>query len=344
MTFIIFFWLVIFFLLFSKNRISLHIIIFICALFMSIRGLETPDTLSYLEWFEYPPLLSPHVEKGYAIFCLFFNDLGFSFRFYLFLLAFIEMEIWVYCTRRLFPHSNINILLAMCLSFYGIYFWGCVLRASMSITIAYLAFTFLLSNRGPLIKKLLLYYMLILLASCFHISALIYLLCPLLTMNIAGKIRWIVLLGGIVLVFLLDQIGLTNYMELVIGNVEEMNRFQHYTDDEDKNSILSFFWIISFVISLTIVINYEKILKKGNPKIRRFMMNLYLIGFLLLTLTINIPAGSRLGMMFTFFEFGVIYYFSTLLKSKRRQMVLYGSYSFLRFAYMIHSFPLFLNY
>lgn len=345
MAFILFFGTVILLASLTRNRLFLHLLIIGCALFMSMRGLKTPDTAAYLAWFEEPPILNPHVEQGFAWLCYFFNAAGSSFQFFLFVIAFVEMEIWLYCTTKLFPKANYNLMFALCLVFYGIYFWGCVLRASIAITIGYIAMTALLSSNGNKIKELIYYYILILAASAFHASALIYLICPLLNFTIGKKLGAIMVTGSIVLAIMLDKLGLSTYMELVIGSVEDMSRFQNYIIKESDTSLISLFWIISLIICCWIIFRYKYIIDvaKGGM-ITRFFCNLYIIGFLLLTITNRIPAGARLGMMFTFFEFIIIYKIANSYKHQTEKITIYGVYIFLRFSYMIHSFPLFLNY
>lgn len=345
MAFIFFFGTVILLASLTRNRFFLHLLIIACALFMSMRGLETPDTAAYLAWFENPPILNPNVEQGFAWLCHFFNISGSSFHFFLFVIAFVEMEVWLYCTKKLFPKANYNLMFALCLAFYGIYFWGCVLRASIAITIGYIAMTSLLSGDGNRIKKLIYYYILILVASLFHASALIYLICPLLNFTMGKKMGAIMVTGSILIAILLDKLGLSSYMELVIASVEDMSRFQGYINRENESSLISLFWIISLIICCWIIFRYKYIedeTKSG--KIARFFCNLYIIGFLLITITNNIPAGTRLGMMFTFFEFIIIYKLTNTYRNQLGKIAIYSGYIVLRFTYMIHSTPLFLNY
>lgn len=320
--------------------------IFVGALFISQRGLDTPDTLPYLEWFEDAPIGNNHVEQGYAYLCKLLYDLGLSFNSFLFLVAFIEMEVWVCCTKRLFPKANLNLLLALCLSFYGIYFWGCVLRASISITIAYIAFTYLLNCHKTKLSRLISFYILILIAFFFHSSSVIYLICPLFLIRWNKYIYWSIALCSILIAILLKSFGIGEFINLIISSSEDLDRFQNYTAREGNSSFPSLFWLISLALCIYVMYNYKSLITKENFKNQAqiFFINLYIAGFFFLTMTLNIPAGSRLGMMFTFFEFLIIYFIARNLKKVATRYILYSSYIGLRFSYMIYSFPLFLNY
>lgn len=346
MYFIIIFGLILFVLLFTKSKLVLHLMIIVGAIFMSLRGIDTPDTLPYLQWFENPPIGNNHVEQGYAYFCSFFNSLGFSFNTFLFILAFTEMEVWIYCSNKIFPRANKNLLLALCLSFYGIYFWGCVIRASIAITLAYVAMTFLLNERKCVAKRLIMFYTLIGVAFIFHKSSIIYVLCPLFLFRWSNYLRWAIVLGCIGLTYVLQSLGVGTIINSFIMSSEDLERFQTYASQEGETTLISLFWIISLAISLYITLYYKKLLTNGygNELVKRYFINLYVIGFALLTLTINIPAGSRLGMMFTFFEFVIIYIIAMNVKTISIRYSIFFAYIFLRFSYMIHSFPLFLNY
>lgn len=245
---------------------------------------------------------------------------------------------------KLFKNINISFLLALCLSYYGIYFWGCVLRASIAITIGYLAFTILLNEEHKTIYRIIVFYILIFLASTFHSSSYAYAICPFLILPVEKRIRYLLIIASVFAAFGLNTLGLNSIIERIIVSSNDFGRFQGYLLREEENYGISFFGITSVAIAIFSTIRYKNIFNGEDTNVSKFFMNVYLVGVMLLTVTLNIPAGSRLGRMFTFFEFAVICY---ILKSYSRVMprvVISFTYLICRFPYLIYSYPLFLNY
>lgn len=345
MSFILFFGVTITLAALSRDKFFLQLLIIACALFMSLRGMDTPDTAAYFFWYEFPPIKNNHVEQGYAWLCYYAFTLEIPFRIFIFFKALLEMEIWLYCSKKLFPKANYNLLFALCLCFYGIYFWGCVLRASMAITIGYIAMSGLLTKRKIEIKDYVFFFALIFFASTIHVSSLIYVFCPLFKYRLKQKQIIIIIISCIGCIFLLNILGASSYINSIIGSVQGMDKFQNYTGNETDKSFISLFWIIPLVICCLIAKRFRYLmLNNTTGRINNFFCNLYLCGFVLLTITNKIPAGSRLGMMYTFFEFIIIYKLAKTYRSQIGRIAIYSGYILLRFTYMIHSIPLFLKY
>lgn len=343
MTIILFFGIIFCILLLNRNKYVLQFVIIACAIFFSLRSDTVPDTKPYQEWFYNPPF-GTSIEIGYCYLCEFFRYLGFSFREFLFVIALLELEIWYLCTRKLFPKFNYSLLLALCLCYYGIYFWGCVLRASIAISMGYIGITILLKSNQSLLMRLVLYSLLIYLASLIHISALIYLICPFLLFNYSPKVLGIIFIATVFIGVYINYLNLTQYFTGIIEKIDDATRLQNYITRE-KFGGYSFFWITALIISSLSIYNYQSLTKGDDCEIRGFFIKLYLIGTWVLSLTLKIPAGSRLGMMFTFFEFIVVYILiKHLLHSKSIQIIVSIGFIMLKFSYFLHQFPLFLGY
>lgn len=132
------------------------VILLLCCLF-STRSMEIADTENYLDIFNYnldDSLMQ--YETGFRYLNYIFHDiLGMSFSGYLFLLSFILLEIWYFCTTRLLPKAHYGLLFLMYIVYYGYYYDGIVIRNALAIMICYIGILVLYKKGNSVI-----YYML----------------------------------------------------------------------------------------------------------------------------------------------------------------------------------------
>lgn len=346
MNIILFFIFVFLILLCNKSKFIVQFCIIGISLYFSFRNDLVPDTAAYKDMFygsiEY---FSTHIEFGFLKYAEWFHALGFSFQQFLFVTCLIEMEIWYWVTRKLFPSYNIGILLVLCLCYYGIYFYGIVLRASIAISIGYLGFYFLLNSKYSYLRRYIIFFGLLLLAVSFHASAWLYVLCPFFLVCYKNRTKFVFIIAAIVFGALLTVSTLNSYMEFIIGNVEGMSRFSNYLTNSEEGTVY-FGWFFSLIIVFLAIWSTLRENELKSNRIFNFFMNAYFVGFLSLSLTLHIPAGSRFGMMLTFFEFIVVYYliYRWRIQSQNIRIICMFGYIIVRFAYLIHQVPLLLNY
>ncbi len=346
MDFIFFFGIIAFILLVSNNRAVLQVCFFAIAVFFSMRNDLVPDAAAYREMYEdLPYSWSAHIEAGYLSFKEFFKFLGFSFQGFLFILVLAELECWYYASMRLFKKFNISHLFLLCFAYYGIYFYGIVLRASISLTIIYVGYAFLLTTNKKPVLKWAIFTGFVFLSFLFHRSSIIYVLVPLFTLRFGYRWEMVGLIAGVILFFTTSISALNQFIESVIGSVDDLDRFQGYVNTSAEQSI-SLGWLTTLLITILAIIAKRPGSRLQDDSKFNFFSEMYLAGFLVTSLTIHIPAGARLGMMFIFFEFVVVYYLINKWKVRNPYMRFCWllAYIGLKFGYLIHKVPLLLNY
>lgn len=286
------------------------------------------------------------VEEGFLKLCEFFSDAGFSFAMFIFVLSLVMLEIWYFCTYFLFKKANTGVLAILMISYFGIYYYGVVLRSAIVITLCYVGITLLFSNLNRFLS-LIIFYLLVLLSFQFHMSAVFFCLTPLLLFKIDTKVQYIIAFSSLFLVFFNSFFPLKAYVEQVIG-VLDLYRFDYFLNRDLDTGRVSVRSLLYCLISIYIVyINSKtKGLEEKQTKMNNFFINIYIVGAVINSLVWELPAASRLPTNWLFFEYAVIYNAVQNYQnySKKTKYGIYCLYAVVMFVSLIHSFPLFLNY
>lgn len=280
-----------------KNKLVLFIIL-IVAIVLALRSDNTPDTAAYRLMYE-DSAADSSIEFLYIWLNRFFNqNIGLSFDSFLLILTISLFLSWYKITNQII--DNLFVGFVSFLPFYGFYFFGITLRASIAVVISYLAIVILLKNKS--FKGFLLYYIFVLLASGFHQSALVFLVLPLIALRQYKKYTlYLVLLFSATLPLYNDYIPIIKNVAFRYLAFVEFSRVEGYVTESASEMMYSFTLLKNLVFGGVFIFLRNKLIAKQS--IYNFFLNTYLIGCLLLSLFSFVTAGSRLAIMFLFFEF-----------------------------------------
>jgi hypothetical protein len=322
---------------FSSNRAITHVVIIAVSIIFSTRNELVPDTTPYMMMYDGRFLSS--VETGYLTFCDFCRtSLSLNFSQFLFLLSFMSLEIWYFCTKSLLKNVNkLGVLLVLMMSYMGFYFYGIVLRSSIAITLCYVGITLLINKRTWL--RYVLYYLIVLLSIQIHQGAILFVFTPICFIRYKSSILYTFVIISTVLL-------LATTLEKL-----EFNRFMYYTTQEvnlDKVGVGLLTWI-SVAIAYVVIYLREKLVYQDEREryIYNFFCNLYVFATLINSAVWQLTAVTRLPMQWLFFEY-VLFYFilyrNKNLLIRRNKVVIAITVSTFYFFSLVHSFPLLLNY
>lgn len=302
---------------FSGHRNSRHIVqILIYTMFIIIfssRSNDIPDTIPYREMFLKGVNSFDNVEIGYLRLNDALRNIGLSFFQYLLIIELFLFITWEYTTKLHFSRTLLPFIIFM--SYMGLYFYGIVLRAAIGTTICYLALSIMLKHINT--YTLILYYLLVGLSMTIHQSMLVFLFVPFLCFKKYNNylLYFIVAISAIIPIIGLDKyIG--QYFSYFISYFN-LDRFDSYVENGSQNNNTSYALtsIKYLLLSLTFIYCRKYIIL--NTTKYNFFLNIYILGFVLISNTYFITSGSRLAMCFLFFEFilvSFIYTYSVLNK------------------------------
>ncbi len=152
---------------------------FVMAFFSALRWERGTDWLPYLDIFEsvQKNIEVTSVEYGFLYYIKFLNFITYEYSFYMVVTTVIIYVIFFVALRKLSIDLNLSLFSLWCLHI-SIFFW---VRQTIAVAIVYLALTYLIDRRP--IK----YFLCIITASLFHLSALIFLLVWFLKDEIRAK-------------------------------------------------------------------------------------------------------------------------------------------------------------
>lgn len=319
----------------SNTKIFHHIaILLLCILFAS-RTTAIPDTINYVDIYETNLVSNDSIEIGYLYLCKFFQSLGFSFNQYLFCILLICLELIYKYTCVLLKNKYIGIALIMLISYFGLYYYGIVLRSSIAITLCYCGIANALIKETRSSKITL--FILILVSSTIHISSLLFIFSFIAFYQIPKPILLIVICITVLLLTTTSVIPVSQYIESITLalNANRLTRYASMLETADGASLLSWTYILISVVALKF---RDSIKNDYDKKVYNCFLNLYLCGSLINSLFWQIPGGSRLSMQLLFFEFIIVYYLVFRVDMMRR----YSNQMLLVFFYvLIKSFALF---
>ncbi|OAP71941.1 EpsG family protein [Psychrobacter sp. SHUES1] len=250
------------------HRKSFWIPLLILSVFSGIRNYTVgTDSPNYTKYFRYN--LNPYnfsfnenVEYGYQLFTYILLNLTHNYFWLFFISSLIVVGCYLVSIRKLSVNYTLSVFIFITLGTYTFFFNG--LRQGIAMALIALATPALIS------KQLIPFLLIVILASSFHISALVLLpVYLLLHSKIQNYYKFLIS-------FLTSMIG----SQLVIGYLAEDNiRYQGYTQESEKSGglvTLGFYSII--MIALQIIKYFYKI---KNQKFE-ILLTYYSIGIFLL--------------------------------------------------------------
>jgi hypothetical protein len=290
----------------KKNAILLFILT-ILSIQLALRNDKTPDTAEYKLIYENSIDDHSSIEFLYISFNRFCNEIGLSFTNYLLIVTYTLFIGWYNLTKQI--TNNLLLAFIVFLPFYGFYFYGIILRAAIAVTICYLAIIILLKFRG--LKKYILYYLLIFIASGFHLTAMLFLVLPIIAQkHYKNRSLYLFLIYGAFLPLFNNYIPIIKEISFKYLALFEFNRVEGYLSRASEEMMYSINLFKHLIFGGIFIFLRNRVIEK--QAIYNFFLNIYLIGCFLLALFSFVTAGGRVGIMFLFFEFTL---FSLLYES-----------------------------
>lgn len=325
----------------SKNKKMHQIAILLLSYFFANRNIKVPDTIPYMDMYE---LGTDYLgaEEAFLKLCEFANGLGLSFVVFLFILTFITLEIWYFCTKCLFGENAVSWMAILLFSYFGVYYLGAVLRSSIGIAICYLGMTVLL-KKGFKLWPVVIYYALVFISYSIQQSTALFLIAPLALFSLKDKYLYIITTCALVLCVSSTVLPINDLL-LNISAFMGSTRFNYYTD-LDLTIGVKVFDLFLMIIGYIAIYSRKQFENYTFYKYYTFFLHLYVYALLVLSLVNNIPAGARLAMNWLYFEFVLVYFLvfkSNIIKTSK------GFVAFIIVAFSLfmhfHSYPLFLEY
>lgn len=330
----------------SNIKGGIHIAILLFGLLFSMRNDLVPDTIPYRDLFNQNISLETSSEVGYLYLCYFFhNILGTSFSQFLFVFTVIFMEIWCFITKKMLPGYQLPMLFIGFMSYFGLFYFGIVLRSSLAILTVYWGLTFLIKKSIP---GSIVFILSLGLAFLFHKTSIIFLLAFVSLISYNKYILY-TLIGVAILAALTHPFAsIQGQLELFLGASEEFSKYNSYAMDETLNTGFDAIFTSYVLIGLVGVYMRKYI---GNSERERviynLLLNLYVIGILLDSVMSDFRAGGRLPMQFLYFEVIIVYMilFKNRKTAKLNAKPLYFTLFVLaKLTLLLHRTPLLLNY
>ncbi len=345
--FIAFIFVVVFAAIRSKRII--HICFLGIAYFFSLRSELIPDTEVYMRMYEDPFNLGfqETFEYVYLVFCYLFKSItGANFSTFYFVLTFICLELWVAVTNKLFQNKeNINEIFLLFISFYGFFYLGVTIRNAVSLLVVYYALVKYIQEKGR--RKTTSYCIWVLIASFFHISALIYLfLIPIYKLRFSSR-QLIYFWGLSVFLLSFSSVVFAQGLFSQLSQLALLSKLEGYTDETDMYThAFSLQTITSLLVSL-IVFAQKKYIDNSYRQMYNIFTNINLVGLIVLSLLWMIPVSYRFYGMFFFFNFVLLYlsfYHNVSIKKRSLSFFFTCGISIVYFFSLIYCNSFLLNY
>lgn len=240
------------FLLLNKNLDSrksylLLIMIFLMSIFSSIRGIDVgTDNFMYeniYESFNVDSLSSLKdsrfyeiTEKGFVYLSYTFNYLGLGYRSFLFFLNFLYLYIFWVISKKISINNEITWFIFVCFGYFTFIFNG--LRQGVAVILCMLAFYFYKN------KKILMPSLLIVFASSFHTSCLVFFIIPFIIYGTDRVRLFLISIWTFFVIFALP------YLFILAEGIS--NRYSDYSEFKTENSGAGavIFLFLNFIIFL----------------------------------------------------------------------------------------------
>lgn len=294
----------------SKFNDSVFLILSFALLFFFVAFRKTSignDTMEYIKLFKNCSLYkwdflgaNSRYEIGYIIFNIILSYVSSNTRFFMIIMSLI----FNYSVFRFIKDNSKNYLFSIIIYINLLFFYQSMssMRHFFALSIILLAFRFVKE------KKLLKYLIMVLLASSFHIAALVsFLIFPLYHMKFNGKRVIIFSIFTFIISIFLSKVF--PYLSILTNRSDYYN----YMIGEAKlaNIILFLIFFVFVMFSLIII-------KKDNKELNNFNLYVLVISALLFSLSINIAVLARVAQfiaMFTVISLPNIIYYN--IKEKR---------------------------
>lgn len=284
---------------FENNFMFLGLLLLLLSAFRYSIGI---DYFSYAYIFSSMPtnlvyaIQSPlHGEIGFKILIYIFKILNLNFSVFIFVNSMVTMVLFLIPIKKFSPFPIISLTILYYI-YYFIYINGAI-RQGLAMSICFYAistWSFNLKN----IKLILA----ILLASTFHVSALVLLISLFLNKIInSTKLKNFsntsIMLWGVGLTFISLSLNFIGFSDFILTSIPFMSKYSQYlTSQFNFVSILS-----KLILFILVIILYKSKNNKMN-KIYQLYFLLYFIGSIIYFAFSNIPLMSRTLDYFTLFE------------------------------------------
>ena len=257
--------------------------LFFLIIILGLRSSEIgADTARYIEYYNYVDQSTGHMEIGWNLLSRLCKYFGLSAYIFNLIVASLTLSIIGYVIRLQKSHKIIgfSLFLLYSLGFYFLMFNG--MRQLFAGAIVFLAFYLLAENKNWKIIVLI-----ILLASCFHASALITIPVVFLP-KMSLKINWVLLV--LVLSFAVGMVASDSFFTFFAGNYAHDVYTYGLRDSFAYALTVGAFTNVLFLL----IFNFSSTNLKQN-----IWMKLFFISVVVMNLLINLVIGPR-----------IVYYFS----------------------------------
>ena len=249
------------------------------------------DTMEYIKLFKNCSLykwdyLGANIryETGYIIFNIILSYISSSTRFFMIIMSLI----FNYSVYKFIKFNSKNYLFSIIIYINLLFFYQSMtmMRQFLALSIILLSFNYIKE------KKFFKYLIMTLLASCFHITAIVSLaLYPMYYMNLNRKRIFILSSITLIISILLDRI--LPYLSILTNRRD----FYNHLIGEVKlaNIILFLIYFVFLIFSLFII-------RKENKKFNNFYLYVFFFSSLLYSLSINTSILARMGHYIAIFS------------------------------------------
>lgn len=227
----------------STNKFPFVISLWILCFFAGIRNYTIgSDTPTYVYNFinntdvQYY-VFNDDVEKGYQVFEYIVLSLTHEYFWFLFIASIIVVSLYLIAIKKLSIDYYTSLYIYICFGFYTFFFNG--LRQGIAMAICFFGLPYLIE------KRIISYFLVVFIASLFHVSALVMLPIYFLV-NLKFKLEFKVL-ACLITSILASQILIEYFAQ---SNV----RYEHYTQEAEQAGgyiTLAFYFFIGLVVYFT---------------------------------------------------------------------------------------------
>lgn len=229
---------------------------------------------------------------------VFYKDLLFHYTTKIFTYIFNNSQLWLalvafplilFFCKFVYKYSerpSLSFLLFLALNYYGMCFT--LMRHSIALALVICSYSFLKE------RKLTKFVLIILLASMFHKTAIVFLVAyPLYTMKFNIK-QFIVIIIALML-----SVTVGDKLFSIVLSILKAYRYQSYADSESSLSLMNFY--INFLILMCSFVFYRYFSKENSNEIEG-LMNLNTISCIALAFTPVLGEMYRISMFFGIFN------------------------------------------
>ena len=293
------------FFILGKSSKTIRTIAFGCSILIFIyilsqRSLLVPDTKEYIDIFLYPENYSGFYESGYLYLCALSNS--YNFRVFLILISSISLLLWFISSRRVFNDYMLIIPFTAFISFYGTFYFGIILRASLAVLIVYLG----LSRDLGKWQQISYYIICCFIATLFHETTILFVV---FFFFFKKKYKSTFLYSILIVALILKLLNIIPASLSFLISVADFIGFRRMSSYLLRSSVSEMVISLTFIkhalFSLFFIYSREHIdFKTSKQKMfYNLFLNIYIIGTTLSLLLDFIPAGGRLSMLLLYFEF-----------------------------------------